>query len=334
MFKTFLLLFIVFAFLSCNNDSLPLPSSAGGFDQVMIVISDDLKVEMKDSINKYFETPYLVLNQNEASLDVGTATYPKLNSLMKRFRNIIFIGLKDGNQATDKYVKSQVKSLNTVEFRKNMWSQPQIASFYLTENKETLKKTFASFAGSLRDKYLDYELNEYSQLAFASGYNAGLNKQFEENYSFSLRIPKDYILAENDSGFIWLRRDDPEAIVNLMIYVQSDSIASKGIETRNVLGKKYVSSQVKGAYMGTDTLIDPLIERIDINGAQVVESRGLWRMYGDFKGGPFLNIVYRDESNQRNVFIEGFIYAPGEKKKIYLRQLEAILATFSLDTST
>ena len=49
--------------------------------------------------------------------------------------------------------------------------------------------------------------------------------------------------------------------------------------------------------------------------------RGLWEMKGDAMGGPYVMRTRGD------VTVIGFVYAPEKKKKILIKQLEAVLST-------
>ena len=60
------------------------------------------------------------------------------------------------------------------------------------------------------------------------------------------------------------------------------------------------------------------------------ELRGLWKLENGFMGGPFISITTLDESRNRVVTAEGFVFAPGKAKRNYLRELEAILQTFKV----
>jgi hypothetical protein len=51
----------------------------------------------------------------------------------------------------------------------------------------------------------------------------------------------------------------------------------------------------------------------------------LWRVEGDFMGGPFVNITFVDEKTSRLVILDGFVYAPKYDKRDYLRQVEALM---------
>jgi hypothetical protein len=58
--------------------------------------------------------------------------------------------------------------------------------------------------------------------------------------------------------------------------------------------------------------------------------RGLWKLENAFMGGPFINISLLDENRNRVVTVDAFVYAPSLDKRIYVRELEAILNTFKI----
>jgi len=60
-----------------------------------------------------------------------------------------------------------------------------------------------------------------------------------------------------------------------------------------------------------------------------VEVRGLWRVEGDFMGGPFVSLTTVDEARNRVVTVEGYVFAPRYNKRNYLREVEAVV--YSLD---
>ena len=58
-----------------------------------------------------------------------------------------------------------------------------------------------------------------------------------------------------------------------------------------------------------------------------MEARGLWRMKGDFMGGPFVSHTRLDQKNQRIITAEIFVYSPDKMKRNLVRQMEASLYT-------
>ncbi|MDR1951087.1 MAG: DUF4837 family protein, partial [Bacteroidales bacterium] len=78
-----------------------------------------------------------------------------------------------------------------------------------------------------------------------------------------------------------------------------------------------------------ETQLPPISTEINLNGRYAIETRGLWKLVGDFMGGPFVNFVFLDEKTNQMVMIDGFLYAPRIDKRDLLLQLEAI--AFSIE---
>jgi hypothetical protein len=51
---------------------------------------------------------------------------------------------------------------------------------------------------------------------------------------------------------------------------------------------------------------------------------------GASMGGPFYSHTRVDEINKRVITVEGFVFAPGTKKRNHIRQLEAAVYTVKL----
>ena len=55
-----------------------------------------------------------------------------------------------------------------------------------------------------------------------------------------------------------------------------------------------------------------------------MEMRGLWETENDYMGGPFYHFSYVNAQN-KCISVDGFVYAPNDTKRDYLRQVEAIV---------
>ena len=85
----------------------------------------------------------------------------------------------------------------------------------------------------------------------------------------------------------------------------------------------------EGMYMSTDSVtVD--VTPINVQGQYALEARGLWRMKGDFMGGPFVSHTRVDTINNRVVTAEVFVYSPNKLKRNLMRMLEASLYTLKL----
>ena len=93
--------------------------------------------------------------------------------------------------------------------------------------------------------------------------------------------------------------------------------------------KLNIPGSLEGQYMATDTNYVNVRE-FSIKGEYAFEARGLWYMENDMMGGPFVSHARVDRPNGRVVVVEAFVYAPKDKKRDMMRQLEAALYTLNL----
>ena len=82
--------------------------------------------------------------------------------------------------------------------------------------------------------------------------------------------------------------------------------------------------------MSTDPLYVPGSQQINIGGKQILETRGLWEIKGQFMAGPFLNYQFKfDNKQDEYIMLDGFVYSPGSNKREYIFELEAIMRTIN-----
>ncbi|KAA6315687.1 hypothetical protein EZS27_033891, partial [termite gut metagenome] len=83
------------------------------------------------------------------------------------------------------------------------------------------------------------------------------------------------------------------------------------------------------SYMITDS-VTVEVKPLNLHGEYAFEARGLWRVKGDFMGGPFVSHSRVDTKNQRVITAEIFIYSPDRSKGSLIRRMEASLYTLKL----
>lgn len=86
---------------------------------------------------------------------------------------------------------------------------------------------------------------------------------------------------------------------------------------------------IEGSYMVTEQQYGLENKETHANGYFVSETRGVWKMHKAIMGGPFMSLTIYDDKNQRIVCLEGYVHAPHFRKMPYIRELEAILYSFS-----
>ena len=68
-----------------------------------------------------------------------------------------------------------------------------------------------------------------------------------------------------------------------------------------------------------------------LNGGKYTEYRGLWEVKTQFMAGPFIGYKLDDIKNNRQIHIDGFVYAPSVNKRSYVFELESIIKSITFD---
>ncbi|CAN5297077.1 DUF4837 family protein [soil metagenome] len=321
-----------------------LPASGGGADEVMVVAEDKLwkntlEQPVSDLLNREFE----VLPQYEPLFKFGYVNYESLRGLVKQHRNlIIFADLSDQTSRVSQLVTSALgedytaKALNNPGFsyaiKRNIWSTPQIVVFIFAAGPQQLVANLGTSGTAVIDAINKHEVEfKYTPGLYSPNYQVKLTNKVKEHLNINLRIPPEYFQALEKPNFLWYRWEPQEASNNLFIYTEAMPALidpMRPLYLRDSLGKAYVSTKADSAYMATDTML-PYVQRyITVNGFEMLETRGLWQMENDFMGGPFINYYILDKANNRAVMLDGFIFSPKGQKKMRIRFMEAIFATF------
>jgi len=69
------------------------------------------------------------------------------------------------------------------------------------------------------------------------------------------------------------------------------------------------------------------VETITLDNYYTLEARGIWEIVNDFMAGPFMSYLIHNPETNELLFVDGFVYAPGETKRDVMQELEVILAT-------
>lgn len=95
--------------------------------------------------------------------------------------------------------------------------------------------------------------------------------------------------------------------------------------TRDTLLKRHFEGGQPGSYMATEMRLAPTLKPTQIDGLPALETRGLWRTYGDFMGGPFLSYAVADSVQGHVYHLNALVYSPGTPKRLTLLEFETTL---------
>ncbi|MCA0933461.1 DUF4837 family protein [Lutimonas saemankumensis] len=315
-----LFLLILGVMISCEkSDKVTLVSSTGRINHVLIVMNnEDWDGKIGDELKKIIGQPVLGLPQEENQFSINQVDPVTFNSLFKRNRNILFVGLdKEENFYTNH----------------DVYASPQTTLTILGKDKEELIQNIRSHEDDIIGIFKKNDLALYQKKVTKDFHNP---EEIETLNALGIRmkIPFEYKQVEDSGQFLWYRNTFERGLLNIIAYeipfIEESFSEESLVSFRDSIGKNYIPGQFENTYMRTEPQFKPVTETVEFNNFKSLESRGLWFVEGDYMGGPFISYTIEDEENDRLIVVEGFSYSPGSKKRDVVFELEAILKTIEL----
>ena len=345
------LVVLIFFSTGCSSEIGPQnnrkPTAYSKINELTVVADESLWEGMVgDTFRHYFSAPYLILPSPESIFDLRYFTPRKIKEerIFRSLRNyVILADLSDTTSLASKMVKADIGHDKYIEalsdskinssVGKDKWATGQ-RIFYLYSNShkgllETIKKGFPA----VRNKLLEIEAPRIRATAYQGGDLEGLENKVFEKFGAKIDLPKGYTTALETPDFMWLRRETKGVSSSLLLtkipYKSEAQLSDAGIRSaRDTLGKKYISSNAANSYMRTNDVDLPMFsKKTTLNSQFAVETHGIWEMENDFMGGPFVNLAIVNEEKGELFMVDGFIFAPGEKKRNHMQYLDAIVKT-------
>jgi hypothetical protein len=318
LFSLALLVFVIGCNKGAQRKAGLLPGSTGGSLEVMVVMDDSLWNGSAGAfLRQKLASPMPGLPQSESWYRLVHIQSKNFNELLRRSHLLIVVEIDSVKNAT---------RLN------NYWSKPQlILSYKAQSNKELLsimkiqieedEKALRAFENQHILKRLSRQTSPASKLL--------------KNEKLKLTIPANLELDtdEDDISIYWSRNMKSDQC--LMIYTRpyntnSTMLGADILPVRDSICKAFIPGQFDESYMTTEYRMAPQIVPHELANAFCLETRGLWRVEGDFMGGPFLNYTVYDEKNERIITLEGFVYAPELDKRNLLFELECAMNSLEI----
>ena len=309
---------------SCMPRTSIMPIAHGNAGDIIVVMSNEnWQAEAGDSLRAIFSEYCPNLPFEQPIMDLHQISYDKFVEINQLHRNIIFFE-KVASQSegvfkveNDKYAKNQtfvrITAANQTEFVKTLCQQ-----------RDSISKLFLS---ADRDRYI----NSYSKTRNAVG-----EKQLADTFNISISLPVEYNIDEFLDKFSWISFETKKTTNGIFVYEYpltdtTDLSVEQIIAMRNKVLEKNVPGSRDGSYMTTETKFDyPSTETVMHNGTNTAVVHGMWKMHGDFMGGPFVSYSKIDEARKRVVCVEGFVYEPNAPVRDKIRNIEGIIYTYSL----
>lgn len=323
IFKYFALLLIIVSLFSCNDiTTVSRQASTGGINEMLIVTNhvQQWKGEIGDSIRNNFTRDMQLLPIPEVQLKLVNIHESSIGKpIFKKHHNIFIVNI-------DPKIKNAY-----VESKKDLWAKPQVVIKINAPNIHEFLVSFEEIRENAFDLYIENERARISTSYSLKFKNTNIGIELKKNFHLNMNIPKGYSIAFMDTTKAWIRKETVANSMDILIYVQdyqsTDDFNPSIIKQRR---NRFTSIHVPGSNVGTyqvisDEYLEPIFTEISFNDLFAVETRGLWRVENDFMGGPFISYTFVDKKRKKLITLDGFMYAPKQKKAILMRELEAML---------
>lgn len=316
---------------SCKKNWMEavMPDATGSPYDLYIVMDDGVKDSaLGDTLRAIYEYPMECLPQGEPYFKIYYLTPENFkSSVIRRVGNVVQVSIDPQNADVPMMkLERDEYALGQVILKLYARSIKDLAE-YLPQYQENLRALFVKAEIKRRTKLLDKE------------YLRKEGERLTRLQNVVMQIPKELNVpgaAAADSTFFWCTNDGARKRSDLIVYsipyTDANVFTLEGaVAVRDSVLKANIEGAGPDSYMTTNQkIITPEYRAFELNGKYVGELRGIWRLENGLMAGPFVCHIRLDEMNQRVVFAEGFVYAPGEDKRTLLRNLEAVLYTLRL----
>ncbi|MBU1717990.1 MAG: DUF4837 family protein [Bacteroidetes bacterium] len=326
------------AIYSCSGDSgsAVLPASSGKVGEMLVVIEESYwKGEAGEAIREVFQQSIPGLSAHEPMLSIVFVSHKNFSRMFRTHRNILIAD-----------ITGDPKTNSQVEMKKESWAENQLVYTFVAPDDTSFASLIKRRGQQVLDEFLKIDIERLMR-RYRGMEDKQITAYLQEKHQFSMVVPKGYKIATEGEKFVWLRYERPDLgdFYQSLTFWYTDytdtSMFSRDyiLMMRDSLGKMYIPGELPNTYMSTvtfaplsaynDSLVDyrPEPNPMQINGQYAIELKGMWRLKHDFLGGPFISITTYDPTRNRLFTIEGSLYVPDYDKRVYIRELEAIIKT-------
>ena len=320
----YITLFALIALVSCNNNETKeayKQKSVGNINSLQILITDELWDDsVGEEIRNYFAASTEGLPQVEPLFSINQMDPSTFSGFIKS--NRLFLHVTIGKE--DKF------TLVTNEYAK-----PQTGAIITAKTKQGLIKLIAENQEEIIEAFFKSEIKERQRRTSISPL---VIDSLKERFGLNIKMPSAYRIAHKGADFYWIRKDlKKTGSTNILIYevplnsISSDSTALREILTiRDSIGGYHLPVEDNGRF-GTDYSYSPNFYITELDENFAYKTKGVWDVKGEFMAGPFLNYAVKDEKNNRYLIIEGFTFAPAERKRNLQFELESIIKSAKIN---
>ncbi|MBX2844907.1 MAG: DUF4837 family protein [Saprospiraceae bacterium] len=330
---------------SVTNKGLK-PYSTGKISELNVYVDDYYKtLPFRDSVLYFLDRPYLIVPIPSPTADIkerSIASFTDSNNETTA-NNLFVVNVEESSDILDlaelylkrSYIDEALEGKEMALVRvKDVNSEPQQLFFLLAKNypnvaRKELSSQLKGYMQDVLNATLDVD-NQRLLSSMSSRRNKQLENLVKEKFGVDMVIPREYTLVDTTENFAWIWKTTPQLYSSIVFYKSNESaenIADKVLPIRDNFGTK-ITTETENSRMSTlsDKKPYPIQRDLELNGKDVVETRGLWEMENDFLGGGFVNYAWENASGNITV-ADGFVYYSDDEQRRQMRDIDAIFSS-------
>jgi len=302
--------------------SILTPTSSGSAYEMLVVVDNDMwERPAGRALFNVLDSDVPGLPQPERSFRIMHTAHRNYDATMKLVRNIIVVDIKNT------YTQGKFR------LSKDQYAYPQAILNIQAPDEETFEEFVKENGQRILDVFNRVEMNRQIEV-LRYEHSDLISTQVKRLFGCDVWIPGELRSTKTGEDFFWAGTNTATNDRNYVIYsypYKDKRTFTKEffINKRDSVMKANIPGAKENSYMATDSLMTN-VTAYNLNDVYVFEARGLWRMKGDFMGGPFVSQARVDQVNQRVIVEEVFVYAPDKAKRNLIKGMEASLYTLQL----
>lgn len=319
-----LLVFALALLVGCKQKSTPAFKadnfSTGKAGEMILAIDTSYWTPAaRTRIYQVLQQPQPAINQVEPLFDIIQCSNKDFLASFTRHRNIV------------QFDYNPNYSQNFLDLKRDPYTKPQIQAVIRGNNQDSLLAIFLEHQDEIVEALYENDIARL-QNAHRKLNNPNVEKKIKEKFGLTMTIPDGYFVGREEEDFLWLCFRTPKNDRFIMIYKSPayELTTENIVYERNRITKAYIQGAVQGAYpIAADLEGFPLMREYKLHYHNGIELRGLWASVRDKMGGPFYSYTMLSPDQSSCITVDGFVYAPQEKKRDYLREVESIVKSIN-----
>ena len=325
LFKVAAVAAMIVASVSCgSNGRALLPNVSGKAGEVIVVIDrEGWEGNLGNEVRGLLARDCEFLPQREPLYSLVSLAPGSFTDMFKYHRNIVIFNI-------DTTVQKQ-----GVVYRTDVWARPQCVIQLNASCADSavvvLKENGENLAGAIEQAERNRVIA--NTLLYEEGRLADV---VDGMIGGKVHFPMGYNLKKKADDFIWIADEKQYTTQGVFIYKypateENPFTVENIIAHRDAFLKKYVPGMFDNTYMITSQFVTPGLKFLKYHDLDFAETRGLWEVYNDFMGGPFVSHSFYSKDGKDIIVLESWVYAAKYDKRQYLRQVESLLYSFEWD---